>query len=163
MTIFDFLQLLGGIILALGYFPQIRQLLTTCSSKDLNLKTYISLFIGIGFMEIYAVHLWMIGSAIMFCVTNTLSLILIGYIIALIIAFRSGEDIQPALFMSKYSDGSEIITPCKVNLKTKEITDIILAQSTPSGYLDEEKVIIDSVEYPVCQEDELADTEHYWY
>ncbi len=163
MNIYDFLQLLGGMILVIGYLPQIKQLLTTCSSKDLNLKTYILLFIGISFMEIYAVHLWLIGSAKMFCATNTLSLILIGYIIALILAFRSEEYIQEALFLSRYSDGSEIITPCKVNLKTKEITDIVASTSTPAGSLEEERLIIGSNEFPACSEDECEDDEHYWY
>ena len=163
MNIFDFLQLLGGIILAIGYFPQIKQILETESCKDINLKTYILLCLGIGLMEIYAVNQWMHGMAMMFCVTNTLSLILVGYIIALILAFRNGKDIQEALFLSKYSDGSEIITPCKVNHKTKEITDIVASSSTPSGHLVEECLLIGSDEYPACSEDDREDDEYYWY
>ena len=57
MTFFDFLQLVGGLILAFGYLPQIRQLLRTKSCGDLNLKTYLYLTLGIGLMEIYAVDL----------------------------------------------------------------------------------------------------------
>ena len=43
MTIFDFMQLIGGFILAVGYTPQIRQILRTKSCGDLNLKTYLYL------------------------------------------------------------------------------------------------------------------------
>ena len=54
---YDILQLTGGLILGLGYIPQIMQLLCTKSTADLNLKTYLSLLIGISLMEAYAVHL----------------------------------------------------------------------------------------------------------
>ena len=63
MTVYDWFQLTGGVILALGYLPQIRQLLTTRSCKDLNINTYISLAAGIGMMEIYAYNLWVKHSA----------------------------------------------------------------------------------------------------
>lgn len=39
MTFFDYLQLLGGFVLALGYIPQIIQIITTHSCRDLNLRT----------------------------------------------------------------------------------------------------------------------------
>lgn len=48
MTVYDWFQLIGGVILALGYLPQIRQLLTSRSCRDLNLKTYVALAAGIG-------------------------------------------------------------------------------------------------------------------
>ena len=57
MSIFDILQLAGYLILAVGYIPQIVQIIRTKSCADLNLKTYTMMSVGIGMMEIYAVHL----------------------------------------------------------------------------------------------------------
>lgn len=48
MTFFDYLQLLGGFVLALGYIPQIIQIITTYSCRDLNLRTYLAMVLGIG-------------------------------------------------------------------------------------------------------------------
>lgn len=76
MNVFDILQLCGGIVLALGYIPQIIQIIRTKSSADLNLKTYIMMSVGIGMMEIYAVHLALGATGLMFLVTNSLSLCL---------------------------------------------------------------------------------------
>jgi len=85
---YDILQLTGGLILGLGYIPQIMQLIRTKSTADLNLKTYLLLLIGISLMETYAVHLVLQGSGHMFLVTNTLSLLLILVICITIIFIR---------------------------------------------------------------------------
>jgi len=90
-VLFDILQLTGGLILGLGYIPQIMQLIRTKSTTDLNLKTYLSLFIGISLMETYAVHLALQGSGHMFLVTNTLSLLLILVICITIIVIRAKQ------------------------------------------------------------------------
>ena len=82
---FDLLQLAGGLILAVGYIPQIIQLIRTRSSKDLNLKSYALVCIGIAFMEVYAVNLALNGTGLMFLVTNTMSLALMICICVLII------------------------------------------------------------------------------
>jgi len=85
---YNTLQLIGGLILAVGYIPQIMQLIKTRSSYDLNLKTYIALTIGISLMEIYALNLVQNGFGTMFAVTNTVSLILVATITVLIICLR---------------------------------------------------------------------------
>lgn len=74
MSIFDALQLAGGLILAVGYIPQIVQIIRTKSCADLNLKTYTMMSVGIGMMEIYAVHLALGGAGQMFLATNSISL-----------------------------------------------------------------------------------------
>lgn len=164
MTIFDFSQLLGGIILAIGYFPQIKQILETESCKDISLKTYILLFLGISLMEVYAVNQWMQGMAIMFCVTNTLSLILVGYIIALILAFRKEPNIKDVLYMTKHDDGSVIITPCKVNMTTKEVFDIVPCMYNCKGGVDTEYILIDEDEFPVvASENGIPLDKDFWY
>ena len=85
---YDALQLIGGLILAIGYIPQIAQLLKTRSCKDLNLKTYIAMTIGFGLMEIYAIDLVRNGSGVMFAITNTISLALVAAISTMIICLR---------------------------------------------------------------------------
>ncbi|MCL2300844.1 MAG: PQ-loop domain-containing transporter [Firmicutes bacterium] len=71
---FDTLQLIGGLILAVGYIPQIIQLIRTKSCKDLNLNTYATVFLGIALMEAYAINLAAHGAGAMFLVTNSMAL-----------------------------------------------------------------------------------------
>ena len=85
MSIFDALQLAGGLILAIGYIPQIVQIIRTKSCADLSLKTYIMMSIGIGMMEIYAIHLALDGTGLMFLATNSFSLCLALLICILIL------------------------------------------------------------------------------
>jgi len=87
--IFDILQLIGGLILSFGYIPQIIQIFKTKSVNDLNLKSFLFIFIGILFMEIYAVNLIINKVGYMFLVTNSMALILTGLMCILIIKFRN--------------------------------------------------------------------------
>ena len=86
--VFDLLQLIGGIILSFGQIPQIIQIERTKSARDINLKTYIMMFTGIFFMETYAINLVVHGSGGAFLITNTLSLLASGIMIALILKYR---------------------------------------------------------------------------
>lgn len=72
MTIYDILQLIGGMILSVGAIPQIEQIIRTKSVKDINLTSIITLIIGMILMQIYAVH----AGLTMFIITNTISLLL---------------------------------------------------------------------------------------
>ncbi len=87
---FDFLQLLGGIILSVGYIPQIIKLIKTKSALDFNIKTFVMVWIGIFFMEIYAVNLALGGNGSMYLVTNTMSLLVQSVLVALILKYRKG-------------------------------------------------------------------------
>jgi len=87
--IFDILQLIGGLILSFGYIPQIIQIIKTKSVNDLNLKTFLFVFIGILFMEIYAINLVINKVGYMFLVTNSMALILTGLMCILIMKFRN--------------------------------------------------------------------------
>lgn len=86
--IFALMQLLGGFILALGWVPQIIQILRTQSVSDLNLKTYLLILLGISLMEAYAIHLAWSGTGIAFFVTNTLSLLVVLLTILLILRYK---------------------------------------------------------------------------
>ncbi|MDF2673210.1 MAG: hypothetical protein K0R09_1475 [Clostridiales bacterium] len=88
---FDVLQLIGGFILSFGYIPQIAQILKTKSAVDLNIKSYIMMFTGILFMEVYAVNLLVKGAGWAFLFTNTISLIGCSIIIALILKYGKAD------------------------------------------------------------------------
>ena len=168
MTFFDFMQLIGGIILAVGYIPQIRQLLYTKSCGDLNLKTYTYLTLGIGMMEIYAVDLSKNGNGYMFLITNSISLALVALISALIIKYRLREYnrimknkdrnlvTQHSYYVSTWADGSKVITPCEVNIETKEITNIVEAPCDINSSLESESVLLYGTEYDVFTTEELT-------
>lgn len=87
---FDVLQLLGGIILSVGYIPQIIKLIKTKSASDFNIKTFVMVWIGIFFMEIYAVDLALGGNGLMYLVTNTMSLLVQSILVVLILKYRKG-------------------------------------------------------------------------
>ena len=165
MTIFDWLQLIGGIILAVGYIPQIIRIKTTHSCEDLSVKTYFSLFIGIGFMEIYAFNLCSEGSGRMFLITNSVSLVIVLYICLLLLIERENAEamIQDAFFVSRWQNGNVFVTPCVVNLKTKEISEIVPCPYDENGTLDTECLLLFGKEYPVCESEENADNEQFWY
>jgi MtN3 and saliva related transmembrane protein len=85
---FNLLQLFGGIVLSYGYVLQIRQIIKTKSVRDINLKTFCLFFLGVLSMEIYATNLFVHGSGGMFLTTNSMSLILCGTIVRLIIKYK---------------------------------------------------------------------------
>ena len=88
-NIFGLFQLIGGIIMSVGYIPQIRQIIWTKSSEGLNIKTFVMIFAGILLYEIYAVSLVLKdGSGYMYLITNTISMILSGTMCLLITVFK---------------------------------------------------------------------------
>ena len=87
--IYNLLQLIGGIILSVGYVFQVKQTWITKSVEDLNFTTYLSVFIGILFMEIYATNLVINGAGLMFLITNSMSLTLAGIMVILILLFKN--------------------------------------------------------------------------
>ncbi|AZS14914.1 PQ-loop domain-containing transporter [Paenibacillus lutimineralis] len=87
--IFSILQLIGGVILAIGWIPQILQIMKTKSVRDLSLKSYLFMLLGIGLMEIYAIDLVGNGSGIAFLMTNSLSLLVVLFVIMLVLRYRN--------------------------------------------------------------------------
>jgi len=86
MTIYDILQLVGGMILSIGSIPQIEQIVRTKSVKDINLTSIITLILGMILMQIYAVH----AGLTMFIITNTISLLLAIVKLSLKIYYTKG-------------------------------------------------------------------------
>ncbi len=89
INIYDILQLIGGLVLAVGYVPQLIQIAQTKSVEDLNLNTFLSIFIGIGLMEIYSFNLVKHGSGTAFLITNSLSLFIAGLMCVLILKYKN--------------------------------------------------------------------------
>lgn len=86
--VFSILQLIGGVILAIGWIPQILQIIKTKSVRDLSLKSYLFMLSGIALMEIYAIDLVSNGAGIAFLMTNSLSLLVVLFVIILVLRYR---------------------------------------------------------------------------
>nr|WP_218652884.1 PQ-loop domain-containing transporter [Paenibacillus sp. 79R4] len=82
------MQLIGGVILAIGWIPQILQIIKTKSVRDLSLKSYLFMLSGIALMEIYAIDLVSNGAGIAFLMTNSLSLLVVLFVIMLVLRYR---------------------------------------------------------------------------
>jgi MtN3 and saliva related transmembrane protein len=87
--LFSLMQLIGGVILSVGWIPQIVQIVKTKSVSDLSLKAYLLMLLGIGLMEAYAVNLALEGTGLAFLVTNTMSLAVVSTVVLLILHYRS--------------------------------------------------------------------------
>ncbi|MHA6530650.1 PQ-loop domain-containing transporter [Paenibacillus sp. BAC0078] len=86
--LFSVMQLIGGVILSLGWIPQIVRIVRTKSVADLSLRAYLLMLLGIVLMEAYAVNLTLMGAGLAFLITNTLSLAVVSAVILLIIRYR---------------------------------------------------------------------------
>lgn len=84
----NIMQLAGGIILSVGYIPQIARIIKTKSVDDFSFQYLFYMVLGIGLMEVYAVYNALQGSAIMFLVTNTLSLLTSSTMLVLYFIYR---------------------------------------------------------------------------
>jgi len=91
------LQIVGGAIMAVGYFPQIRQIVVTKSVRDLNIKTFMFLLLGLMMMEAYAIGLVVhdhTGDA--FLITNSVALVLNLLVVLLIAFYRYRQPVMEA-------------------------------------------------------------------
>lgn len=86
--LFNFLQLIGGIILSIGYIPQITKTIKTKSVDDLSSAYYVNIFLGVGCMEAYAIYNALHGIAYMFLLTNTIAWVLGGTMLFLTLKYR---------------------------------------------------------------------------
>ena len=92
-NMFGIFQLIGGLILSIGYIPQIGQILRTKSSEGLNIRSFVMIFTGIMFYEVYAVSLVVKdGSGHMYLITNSISMLLSGAMCLLIRVFKKRYD-----------------------------------------------------------------------
>ncbi|MZQ81161.1 hypothetical protein GQF01_03370 [Paenibacillus sp. 5J-6] len=87
--LFSIMQLIGGIILSLGWIPQIIQIVKSKSVADLSLKSYLLILLGISLMEAYAISLAVTGVGLAFLITNTMSLCVVLLVNILIVRYRT--------------------------------------------------------------------------
>lgn len=73
--------------------------------------------------------------------------------------------IRNAQFISEWDDGdSVIVTPCQVNITTKEVFNIQAVDAPNVNNLCKEYIILNGEEYPVFQISDLTENENeYWY
>jgi MtN3 and saliva related transmembrane protein len=89
---FKILQILGGLVIAIGYLPQILRIFRTRSTGDLSLKSYATVTIGVACVELYAVNMVLVYEAgRLFLLTNTISLCLLAATSVLIAVMQAKE------------------------------------------------------------------------
>lgn len=86
--IINIVQLIGGVVLTIGYIPQIKQIVKTKSVEDFNINYLRSIAIGVGCMEVYAVYQFSKGLATAFFITNTVSFLLALVMLVLNLKYR---------------------------------------------------------------------------
>lgn len=91
LVFFNMLQLIGGIILSVGYIPQIAKTIRTKSVEDLSSAYYFNIFLGVGCMEAYAIYSALNGVAVMFLITNSIAWALGGTMLFLTLRYRKKE------------------------------------------------------------------------
>lgn len=106
---FNVLQLIGGIILSIGYIPQIIKLIRTKSSDEFEIKTFLSVLLGVSLMEAYAINLVISGAGVMFLVTNTMSLIIAVIMVVLIKKYQ--HNIKYPVIFRKEDEGYSTRVP----------------------------------------------------
>ncbi|HEY5501874.1 MAG TPA: PQ-loop domain-containing transporter [Candidatus Anoxymicrobiaceae bacterium] len=69
------MQIVGGCIMLVGYFPQVAQIVRTKTVRDLNIKMFVMLSVGLLMMEAYAIGIVVHDhSGQAYLITNTLGL-----------------------------------------------------------------------------------------
>lgn len=77
MNIFDYLQLVGGMILAVSYVPQIIKTYKVKKVDEISLAFWSMLFVGLSLMEVNALHLMSLG-VYSYAITETFNVLLCG-------------------------------------------------------------------------------------
>ena len=71
--------------------------------------------------------------------------------------------IKNAQFVSVWDGGVEIETPCRVNLETREVFDIVVS-NYDGDHLEKEYIEIEGEEFPVFQISDITDEDNeFWY
>lgn len=77
------------------------------------------------------------------------------------------DEICEASFVSVWDGGTIVETPCKVNMTTHEVFEIVSSESSADqvNVLDREFIVVDGNEYPVFPHDEAEEYKFgaFWY
>lgn len=96
MMIFaSILQLIGGFVMSMGYFPQIRTSLKTKSVTDIDASYYPFIFSGLAMFQFYAITLVVkTGEGMMFLITNSVAVALAGTMLVLSTIYREKKVVK---------------------------------------------------------------------
>lgn len=93
LIFFVFCQVLGGILVAISWIPQILHAIKGKRAHQVDLKPLAYLFVGTLLMEIYSIQLALQGEAIALFITNTINLVVVTSLISVV--FWSVPEDQP--------------------------------------------------------------------
>jgi uncharacterized protein with PQ loop repeat len=90
LFVFSIFQIIGGVILVAGYPSQFIKLLKRKSSQDFSLFWIGTVFVGITFMEVYAVWLFIETGlpALAFLITNSSAVLFSGILFGMVRHYR---------------------------------------------------------------------------
>lgn len=91
---FDTCQLIGALIIMVYLFLAIQHLLTNKECSNYIAAYYVILTVATAFMEVYAIHLGMLGHGAMLVYTNTYILVLLLVILVIIGWIRIRERLR---------------------------------------------------------------------
>ncbi len=87
------IQIASGVLLTIGYIPQILTIRRTKFSKNINIETYLMVLGGVVLGEIYAINLVVNGSGVAYLCTNTCSIIVLCCLVYNILKYRKNRHI----------------------------------------------------------------------
>lgn len=72
--------------------------------------------------------------------------------------------IKNGTFTSVWDGGYEVTTNCKVNMETREVFDIEVANFDGFEFLEKEYITVDSEDYSVFQISDITEEDNeFWY
>lgn len=87
--LFRVLQVIGGLIIIIGYMPQLRQLFKSRSAADLNLNTYLMITFGVACVEAYAFNMvFNYGVGRLFLISNSATLFMLVVTSLFIVGYK---------------------------------------------------------------------------
>lgn len=99
-------QIVGGILVACSWIPQIFQAIKQKNAHEVDLKPLLFLFLGSLLMEVYAISLLFEGIAIAFFITTTLNLVVVTSLIGIVFWYVPDEDEDQNIDTKKVNHGS---------------------------------------------------------
>jgi len=88
MITFSILQIVGGFLLALGYWPQLVKLVKTKNASSFSVPFLSLLWLGVALMVPYSIELLICYDSWAFLVSNSLSLAMATVLLTLVLYYQ---------------------------------------------------------------------------
>lgn len=88
MGMYDYLQLIGGLILAIFYVPSIIAVYKAKTTKELSLTAWVMLLLGLCCMLANATHLYITVGTLSYLIAETINVVFCLVFVLEIIYFR---------------------------------------------------------------------------